>query len=104
MKPFREPPDARQRVPARFRVVGTRCRASGARKGLHEPAVPARSFCPPPLDSPAFRRDIAPGCLMNPTPASLMVAVCDQAVCVKINGRADFTCSVDLKKLILELW
>ncbi|MGA2174857.1 MAG: STAS domain-containing protein [Verrucomicrobiota bacterium] len=33
-----------------------------------------------------------------------MVAVCDQAVCVRINGRADFTCSVDLKKLILELW
>jgi hypothetical protein len=52
MKPFREPPDARDirtncravrfadsRVPTKFRVVGTRCRASGAQKGLHEPAV-----------------------------------------------------------------
>ncbi len=41
---------------------------------------------------------------MNPTSPNLMVAVCDQAVCVKITGRADFTSSVDLKKLITELW
>lgn len=33
-----------------------------------------------------------------------MVAVSDHAACVKINGRADFTSSVDLKKLITELW
>ncbi len=33
-----------------------------------------------------------------------MVAVFDQTVCIKINGRADFTSSLDLKKLITELW
>lgn len=33
-----------------------------------------------------------------------MVAVFDQVVCVKICGRADFTSSLDLKKLINELW
>jgi anti-anti-sigma regulatory factor len=33
-----------------------------------------------------------------------MVAVFDQTVCIKINGRADFTSSLDLKKLIGELW
>jgi anti-anti-sigma factor len=33
-----------------------------------------------------------------------MVAVYDQVVCVKIYGRADFTSSLDLKKLINELW
>ena len=33
-----------------------------------------------------------------------MVAVFDQTVCIKINGRADFTSSLDLKKLISELW
>jgi anti-anti-sigma regulatory factor len=33
-----------------------------------------------------------------------MVAVFDQAVCIKINGRADFTSSLDLKNLINELW
>jgi anti-anti-sigma factor len=32
-----------------------------------------------------------------------MVAVYDSTVCVKINGRADFTLSLDLKKLISEL-
>jgi anti-sigma B factor antagonist len=32
-----------------------------------------------------------------------MVAVFDQTVCIKINGRADFTLSLDLKKLISEL-
>jgi len=33
-----------------------------------------------------------------------MVAVFDRTVCVKIDGRADFTSSLDLKKLITELW
>lgn len=33
-----------------------------------------------------------------------MVAVFDQMVCIKINGKADFTASVDLKKLVNELW
>jgi anti-sigma B factor antagonist len=41
---------------------------------------------------------------MNQPPAKLMVAVFDQTVCIKINGRADFTSSLDLKKLIGELW
>jgi anti-anti-sigma regulatory factor len=41
---------------------------------------------------------------MSPNSANLMVAVADHAACVKINGRADFTSSVDLKKLITELW
>lgn len=41
---------------------------------------------------------------MSQTSANLMVAVFDQTVCVKINGRADFTSSLDLKKLIEELW
>jgi anti-sigma B factor antagonist len=41
---------------------------------------------------------------MNQPTAKLMVAVFDQIVCVKIDGRADFTSSVDLKKLITELW
>ena len=33
-----------------------------------------------------------------------MVAVFDRTVCVQISGRADFTSSLDLKKLITELW
>ena len=33
-----------------------------------------------------------------------MVAVFDRTVCVQVSGRADFTCTVDLKKLITELW
>jgi anti-anti-sigma regulatory factor len=41
---------------------------------------------------------------MNPPPAKLLVAVFDRTVCVKVNGRADFTSSLDLKKLIGELW
>ncbi|MGP8201276.1 MAG: STAS domain-containing protein [Limisphaerales bacterium] len=41
---------------------------------------------------------------MNQPPAKLMVAVYDRTVCVKVNGRADFTSSLDLKKLISELW
>jgi anti-anti-sigma regulatory factor len=41
---------------------------------------------------------------MNQSPAKLMVAVFAQTVCIKVNGRADFTSSLDLKKLIGELW
>ena len=41
---------------------------------------------------------------MNQAHANLMVAVCDQVVWIKIYGRADFTSSLDLKKLINELW
>jgi anti-sigma B factor antagonist len=41
---------------------------------------------------------------MNQPSAELMVAVFDHTVCIKINGRADFTSSLDLKKLINELW
>jgi anti-anti-sigma regulatory factor len=33
-----------------------------------------------------------------------LVAVFDRTVCVKVNGRADFTSSLDLKKLVWELW
>lgn len=33
-----------------------------------------------------------------------MVAVIDQTVFLKVEGRADFTSSVDLKKLLNELW
>jgi anti-anti-sigma factor len=36
--------------------------------------------------------------------ANLMVAVIDRVVCVKICGKADFTSSLDLKRLINELW
>ena len=39
----------------------------------------------------------------NPS-AKLKVAVFDRTVCVQVSGRADFTCTVDLKKLIAELW
>jgi anti-anti-sigma regulatory factor len=41
---------------------------------------------------------------MNKPSGNLMVAVCDQKVFVKIIGRADFTSSLDLKRLIGELW
>jgi len=34
----------------------------------------------------------------------MMVAVFDRTVCLQVSGRADFTCTVDLKKLIAELW
>ena len=40
---------------------------------------------------------------MNHPPTTLTVAVFDRVVCVKIKGRADFTSSLDLKKLITEL-
>jgi anti-sigma B factor antagonist len=40
---------------------------------------------------------------MNESLAKLMVAVCDQVVFIKINGRGDFTLSLDLKKLFIEL-
>jgi anti-anti-sigma regulatory factor len=33
-----------------------------------------------------------------------MVAFSDQVVCIKVCGKADFTSSLDLKKLISELW
>ena len=33
-----------------------------------------------------------------------MVALFNQTVCIKVNGRADFTSSLDLKKLMGELW
>ena len=33
-----------------------------------------------------------------------MVAICEQAVWIKISGRANFTSSLDLKKLVTELW
>jgi anti-sigma B factor antagonist len=36
--------------------------------------------------------------------ANLMVAVFEQVVCIKVCGKADFTSSLDLKKLINELW
>lgn len=41
---------------------------------------------------------------MDNSDAKLLVAVFDRTVCVQINGRADFTSSLDLKKLITELW
>jgi anti-anti-sigma factor len=41
---------------------------------------------------------------MDPSSAKLKVAVFDRTVCVQVSGRADFTCTVDLKKLITELW
>jgi anti-sigma B factor antagonist len=41
---------------------------------------------------------------MKQPSAKLMVAVFDHTVCIKVNGRADFTSSLDLKKLIGELW
>ena len=41
---------------------------------------------------------------MENTSAKIMVAVFDRTVCVQVNGRADFTSTVDLKKLITELW
>ena len=40
---------------------------------------------------------------MNESMAKLMVAVQDQVVCIKINGRGDFNLSLDLRKLIDEL-
>ena len=36
--------------------------------------------------------------------SNLMVAVFEQVVCIKVCGKADFTSSLDLKKLINELW
>jgi anti-sigma B factor antagonist len=40
---------------------------------------------------------------MNRQSANLMVAVFDSVVCIKISGRATFTSSVDLQKLVEEL-
>src|ERR1035441_9949735 len=56
------------------------------------------------LDRPGFGADILNVAVMENTSAKLMVAVFDRMVCVQISGRADFACSVDLKKLITELW
>jgi anti-anti-sigma factor len=41
---------------------------------------------------------------MDNSCAKILVAVFDRTVCVQISGRADFTSSMDLKKLITELW
>lgn len=41
---------------------------------------------------------------MNSPSSNLMVAVFDETVCIKVSGRANFTSSLDLKKLIDELW
>src|SRR5271170_7942653 len=51
----------------------------------------------PRLDPPEIH-------VVNKPPAILTVAVFEKTVCVKIEGRADFTSSLDLKKLIDELW
>ena len=40
---------------------------------------------------------------MNESLAKLMVAVSDEVVFIKINGRGDFNLSLDLKKLFVEL-
>src|SRR5208283_4203502 len=58
----------------------------------------------PPLDTPGCPPDILNVVVMDHSSAKLMVAVFDRTVCVQISGRADFTCTVDLKKLITELW
>jgi anti-anti-sigma regulatory factor len=41
---------------------------------------------------------------MDHSPAKLKVAVFDRTVCIQVSGRADFTCTVDLQKLINQLW
>ncbi len=41
---------------------------------------------------------------MNQTSAILKVAVFNQIACIKISDRANFTSSLDLKKLVTELW
>ncbi len=41
---------------------------------------------------------------MNQISANLKVAVCNQIACIKIFGRANFTSSLDLNKLVTELW
>ncbi|MDB6026849.1 MAG: Anti-sigma-factor antagonist, partial [Verrucomicrobiales bacterium] len=40
---------------------------------------------------------------MNGSSANLMVAIFDSFVCVKVGGRANFTTSVDFKKIVNEL-
>jgi anti-sigma B factor antagonist len=40
---------------------------------------------------------------MNRTGANLLVAVADHEVCVKVVGRANFTCSLDMKRVIHEM-
>ena len=41
--------------------------------------------------------------MTNKPPVSLMVAVVEGTVCIKISGRANFTSSLDFKKLVTEL-
>ncbi|MEO6035228.1 MAG: STAS domain-containing protein [Verrucomicrobiota bacterium] len=41
---------------------------------------------------------------VNKPGGSLEVAIFDQAVWIKISGRANFSSSLDLKKLVTELW
>jgi len=41
---------------------------------------------------------------MSEQSARLMVAVLENVVCIKVNGRADFTLSMDLEKLVSQLW
>src|SRR5688500_5117510 len=40
---------------------------------------------------------------MNQPASTIMVAVADRVVCIKISGRANFTNSLDLKKVVHEL-
>jgi anti-anti-sigma regulatory factor len=40
----------------------------------------------------------------NKSVKTLLVAICDKSVWVKISGRANFTSSLDLKNLVQELW
>ena len=41
---------------------------------------------------------------VNKSAGTLMVAIFDQTVWIKISGRANFTSSLDLKKVVTELW
>lgn len=41
---------------------------------------------------------------MSHSSANLMVALINRTVCIKIRGRANFTASVDFKKLVAELY
>jgi anti-sigma B factor antagonist len=41
---------------------------------------------------------------VNKSAGTLMVAIFDDAVWIKISGRANFTSSLDLKRIVTELW
>jgi anti-sigma B factor antagonist len=41
--------------------------------------------------------------IMSNSAASLMVALFDHVVCIKVSGKANFTSSIDLKKVVTEL-